>query len=41
MVAVLKKCIECGREFVTVFDKECEQCQMEHPKVWSLEKPNS
>ena len=34
MVAVLKKCIECGREFLTVWDKKCDFCQMKHSITW-------
>jgi len=34
MTIILKKCIKCGKEFLTLWDKTCETCQMKKPKVW-------
>lgn len=38
MVEVLRKCIDCGRTFITVFDKRCDSCQRKKPKTWSHKK---
>lgn len=36
MTTILKKCVTCGKEFITLFGRECEVCQRKYKSSWSL-----